>query len=60
MLHSVNEKLKKYAHVNKKAFEQYANFTQQRETLTKRKDELDASSKVKQFLILCETFLTCL
>ncbi|KAL5001318.1 chromosome segregation protein sudA [Aspergillus recurvatus] len=44
-LHKVNETLKKYSHVNKKAFEQYNNFTKQRETLTSRREELDASQK---------------
>ncbi|KAL4973462.1 chromosome segregation protein sudA [Aspergillus desertorum] len=44
-LHKVNEALKKYSHVNKKAFEQYNNFTKQRETLTSRREELDASQK---------------
>ncbi|KNG91720.1 putative chromosome segregation protein SudA [Aspergillus nomiae NRRL 13137] len=44
-LHKVNEGLKKYSHVNKKAFEQYNNFTKQRETLTTRREELDASQK---------------
>ena len=39
-LHKVNEALKKYGHVNKKAFEQYNNFTTQRETLEKRRGEL--------------------
>ena len=42
-LHKVNEALKKYGHVNKKAFEQYNNFTNQRDTLTKRRQELDSS-----------------
>ncbi|KAI9731248.1 MAG: Structural maintenance of chromosomes protein 3 [Claussenomyces sp. TS43310] len=42
-LKKVNEALKKYKHVNKKAFEQYNNFTTQRETLTKRRKELDLS-----------------
>ncbi|KAF7595386.1 Structural maintenance of chromosomes protein 3 [Aspergillus hancockii] len=44
-LHKVNEGLKKYSHVNKKAFEQYNSFTRQRETLTTRRAELDASQK---------------
>ncbi|KAE8375764.1 RecF/RecN/SMC [Aspergillus bertholletiae] len=44
-LHKVNEGLKKYSHVNKKAFEQYNSFTKQRETLTTRREELDASQK---------------
>ncbi|KAG8531410.1 uncharacterized protein KY384_003039 [Bacidia gigantensis] len=43
-LHKVNESLKKYGHVNKKAFEQYNNFTQQRETLTKRREEMDSGN----------------
>ena len=42
-LHKVNESLKKYSHVNKKAFEQYNNFTKQRENLTARRSELEAS-----------------
>ena len=42
-LHKVNEALKKYGHVNKKAFEQYSNFTSQRDTLEKRREELDTS-----------------
>lgn len=44
-LHKTNESLKKYSHVNKKAFEQYNNFTKQRETLTTRREELEASQK---------------
>lgn len=39
----VNEALKKYKHVNKKAFEQYNSFTQQQDHLTKRRKELDDS-----------------
>ncbi|KAL2794957.1 RecF/RecN/SMC [Aspergillus keveii] len=44
-LHKANEALKKYSHVNKKAFEQYNSFTKQRETLTDRRQELEASQK---------------
>ena len=44
-LHSVNEGLKKFAHVNKKAFEQYNNFTTQRDQLIERRDELDKSAE---------------
>lgn len=51
-LHKVNEALKKYSHVNKKAFEQYNNFTKQRETLMKRREELDASHKSIDELIM--------
>lgn len=39
----VNTSLKRFSHVNKKAFEQYSNFTRQRETLTKRREELNTS-----------------
>ncbi|KAI9220536.1 RecF/RecN/SMC [Blastocladiella britannica] len=44
-LKTVHEQLKKYAHVNKKALEQYANFAKQQETLVVRKKELDDSEK---------------
>ncbi|TPX41013.1 hypothetical protein SeMB42_g05778 [Synchytrium endobioticum] len=50
-LHKINEELKKFAHVNKKALEQYNSFTRQRESLDKRKDELDTSSSSIQDLI---------
>ncbi|PFH53296.1 hypothetical protein AMATHDRAFT_137794 [Amanita thiersii Skay4041] len=43
-LHAVNEGLKKFAHVNKKAFEQYSNFTKQRDQLIKRREDLDKSA----------------
>lgn len=50
-LKKVNEGLKKYKNVNKKAFEQYNNFTTQRETLTKRRKELDLSQKSIEELV---------
>jgi structural maintenance of chromosome 3 (chondroitin sulfate proteoglycan 6) len=50
-LHTVLSSLKGYSHVNKKAFEQYANFTKQRETLTKRRAELDSSQTSIEELI---------
>lgn len=50
-LHKVNESLKKYTHVNKKAFEQYNSFTSQRDTLTKRRAELDSSQQSIEELI---------
>ena len=53
-LHKCNESLKKYGHVNKKAFEQYNNFTTQRDTLTKRRVELKNSQASIEDLI---TFL---
>ncbi|KAG0223701.1 Structural maintenance of chromosomes protein 3 [Actinomortierella wolfii] len=51
LLHRVHEEIKKYGHVNKKAFEQYANFTKQRDALHQRKDELDASEQAIRELI---------
>ncbi|KAJ1655564.1 Structural maintenance of chromosomes protein 3 [Dispira simplex] len=50
-LHKVNEGLKKYGHVNKKAFEQYHNFTKQRDDLLKRREELDTSFRSIEDLI---------
>ena len=50
-LHGVNESLKKYGHVNKKAVEQYNNFTKQRDTLDKRRAELDTSQNSIRELI---------
>ncbi|EUC27577.1 hypothetical protein COCVIDRAFT_101157 [Bipolaris victoriae FI3] len=50
-LTKVNQALKSFAHVNKKAFEQYENFTRQRRTLTERRAELDTSRKSIENLI---------
>ncbi len=50
-LHTVNEGLKKFAHVNKKAFEQYNNFTKQRDQLLQRREELDKSAESIQELV---------
>ncbi|KAI9338092.1 chromosome segregation protein sudA [Zopfochytrium polystomum] len=50
-LHRANEQLKKFGHVNKKAFEQYNNFTKQRDGLNTRKKELDESAKAIEDLI---------
>ena len=50
-LHAVNEGLKKFAHVNKKAFEQYSNFTKQRDQLIERRVELDKSAASIEELI---------
>ena len=50
-LERVNNKLTKYSHVNKKAFDQYVNFSEQRESLIIRKDELDkGAEKVKELV----------
>ncbi|KJZ78897.1 Chromosome segregation protein sudA [Hirsutella minnesotensis 3608] len=50
-LKRVNEALKKYKHVNKKAFEQYNNFTTQQDHLMKRRKELDASQESIEELV---------
>ncbi|KAK6341176.1 Structural maintenance of chromosomes protein 3 [Orbilia brochopaga] len=50
-LKKVHENLKKFSHVNKKAFEQYNNFTKQRDTLRKRREELDESQQSIEDLI---------
>ncbi|THH18649.1 hypothetical protein EW146_g2367 [Bondarzewia mesenterica] len=50
-LHIVNEGLKKFAHVNKKAFEQYSNFTKQRDQLLKRREDLDKSAQSIEELV---------
>jgi chromosome segregation ATPase len=47
----VNEGLKKFAHVNKKAFEQYNNFTKQRDQLLKRRDDLEKSGESIEQLV---------
>ena len=50
-LHKVNDALKKYGHVNKMAFEQYNNFTNQRDDLEKRREELDSSASSIEELV---------
>jgi len=45
-LRQCNEELKKYSHVNKKALDQFVNFSEQKEKLMKRKDELDKGYQV--------------
>lgn len=40
-LDQCNQELKKYSHVNKKALDQFVNFTEQKGKLIKRKEELD-------------------
>lgn len=49
MLHRCNEQLQQFSHVNKKALDQYINFTEQREELQKRQAELDAGDDVFNF-----------
>lgn len=50
-LEKVNKQLKKYSHVNKKAYDQYVNFNEQREDLLNRKEELDQGAKKVEELI---------
>jgi structural maintenance of chromosome 3 (chondroitin sulfate proteoglycan 6) len=50
-LHTVNEAVKKFAHVNKKAFEQYNNFTKQRDVLLQRREDLDKSAQSIEELV---------
>lgn len=45
-LHSVNSELKKYSHVNKKALDQYIQFTEQRDKLVSRHKELIEAAHV--------------
>lgn len=51
MLHKCNEQLQQFSHVNKKALDQYMNFTEQREQLQKRRAELDAGDQKIRELI---------
>jgi structural maintenance of chromosome 3 (chondroitin sulfate proteoglycan 6) len=50
-LDTINNKLKKYSHVNKKAYDQYVNFSDTRERLMKRKEELDHGAEKVEELI---------
>ena len=50
-LQKVNDGLKKFGHVNKKAFEQYNNFTKQRDQLIQRREDLDTSAQSIQELV---------
>uniref|UniRef100_A0A8C4R5I3 Structural maintenance of chromosomes 3 n=1 Tax=Eptatretus burgeri TaxID=7764 RepID=A0A8C4R5I3_EPTBU len=44
-LEHCNQELKKYGHVNKKALDQFVNFSEQKEKLMKRQEELDRGYK---------------
>ena len=44
-LEHCNHELKKYSHVNKKALDQFVNFSDQKEKLISRKEELDSAHK---------------
>ncbi|RHN70832.1 hypothetical protein MtrunA17_Chr3g0139791 [Medicago truncatula] len=50
-LHKCKDNLQQFSHVNKKALDQYINFTEQREELQKRQAELVVGEKVIKELI---------
>ena len=50
-LKGVNEQLKKYSSVNRKALDQFVSFNEQREMLMERKTEMDRDSEAIQELI---------
>ncbi|XP_013614416.1 PREDICTED: structural maintenance of chromosomes protein 3-like [Brassica oleracea var. oleracea] len=55
VLHGCSEQLQQFSHVNKKALDQYVNFTEQREELQKRKTELDAGDeKIKELITVLD------
>ena len=45
-LDECNKELKKYSHVNKKALDQFVNFSEQKTKLIKRKEEIDSAHQV--------------
>jgi structural maintenance of chromosome 3 (chondroitin sulfate proteoglycan 6) len=50
-LQKANQEAKKFAHVNQKALDQYVSFSEQREELTRRKQENDAAEeKIEQLI----------
>lgn len=50
-LDEVNKELKKYSHVNKKAYDQYVSFNEQRENLLTRKEDLDRGAEKVEELV---------
>lgn len=50
-LRKANQGLQKYSHVNKKALDQFLSFTEQRESLTRRREELDSGAVAIRNLI---------
>lgn len=55
-LHKAQDALKKYGHVNKKAFEQFAQFERQREVLEGRRKELDSSdASIRELIDVLDT-----
>uniref|UniRef100_T1GMH3 Structural maintenance of chromosomes protein 3 n=1 Tax=Megaselia scalaris TaxID=36166 RepID=T1GMH3_MEGSC len=56
-LEKANQHLKKYDHVNKKALDQFLSFSEQKEKLYKRKDELvKAHEKIKELMQIADNF----
>ncbi|KAJ0021665.1 hypothetical protein Pint_31711 [Pistacia integerrima] len=55
MLHRCNDQLQQFSHVNKKALDQYVNFTEQREELQRRQAELDSGDeKIKELIAVLD------
>lgn len=54
-LEKANLHLKKYSHVNKKALDQFMSFSEQKEKLMQRKEELDrGNEKIKELMMVLE------
>ncbi|XP_012273466.1 structural maintenance of chromosomes protein 3 [Orussus abietinus] len=54
-MEKANNHLKKYSHVNKKALDQFMSFSDQKEKLVKRKEELDrGDEKIKELMSALE------
>ncbi|XP_034942482.1 structural maintenance of chromosomes protein 3 [Chelonus insularis] len=54
-MEKANNQLKKYSHVNKKALDQFTSFSDQKEKLVKRKEELDrGDEKIKELMNVLE------
>ncbi|CAG9822671.1 unnamed protein product [Phaedon cochleariae] len=54
-LEKANNQLKKFSHVNKKALDQFMSFSDQKEKLQKRKEELDrGDEKIKELITMLE------
>ena len=50
--------LKKYAHVNKKALDQFLQFSDERDKLTNRKAEIDEAHRVCSTIVFIVVFIT--
>merc|ERR1719244_1426672 len=54
-LETANNELRKYSHVNKKALDQFISFSEQKEKLVARKEELDrGNGKIKELMDVLE------